>query len=93
MSTTEHNTIMEMISIAHEGMQYIFQNLNNEDPKMFYDRCMFIAKNQSTYSSKDELDAMSHIWVQKKYLQVDYEDRIEDLLDKSTPIYSNKPVI
>lgn len=82
-----------MICIVHEGNQYVFENTQGEDDKMFYDRCQFLAKNKNVYGTAEELEAMSHLWVQKKYLQVSYEDNMEDMLSVSKSIYSQKPKV
>lgn len=77
------------VCVCHDGVQYVFQNTENEDPRMFYERCMFKAKNMNVYSNKDELEAMSHLWVQKKYLQVEYSQDVEVKLQGTVPIYAS----
>lgn len=81
----------QMIHLVWEGRQYVFQNEDQEEEKMFHDRCMFCVKNQDVYTSKAELVAMSHLWVQKKYLQVSYDDTVERQLQKAKSIYAVLP--
>lgn len=79
---------MSVHCIMYEGALHVFKNTHAEEDRMFYDRCMFKVKNKYVYGDPDELEAMSHLWVHKKYMQVGYENDIEGSLHRAQPIYA-----
>lgn len=79
---------MSVHCIMYEGAVHLFTNTHAEDDRMFFDRCMFKVKNKVVYNDPDELEAMSHLWIHKKYMQVGYDDQVENTLLKANSIYA-----
>lgn len=63
--------------INYKGTTYVFENTGGEDPKMFVDRTWFIVKNIHKYEDMSYLESLSHLWLAKKYYNVEYPDEIE----------------
>jgi hypothetical protein len=61
------------VYIEKDGRYFCFKNENNEDPKMFLEKCWFIVRNQNV----DNIHTIADIWIHKKYLGLQYPDHIE----------------
>lgn len=66
-----------MTYLTREGRHYVFENTEGEADRMFYDRCAFRVAN----GLGPEVEALSHIWVQKKYIGVTYSAEVEKRLE------------
>lgn len=76
----------DIICIEYKNKMYTFSQSGNENPRMFYDRCMFKVKNMDLFSSI-ELEALSHVFIHKQYLGVEYDMKVEELLSKNRGIF------
>jgi hypothetical protein len=55
---------------------------------MFIERCWFIVKNFDKYEY-EELEALSYLWVNKKYLKCEYSKDLMDTLASCNSVYDN----
>lgn len=67
----------DKIHILYKGKSYIFSNKYDEDYSSFIERVWFIVKNYNK-KTRDELENLSRIYIQKKILNVNYSDIINN---------------
>jgi len=66
---------------SDNGTHYIFRKESEgEKDDAFFDRCMFKIKCLKSGYSFHDAECYSHLWVQKQYLKVMYNDEIEKVL-------------
>mgnify|MGYP003349313509 CR=1 FL=1 len=64
------------ICIEYEGVSYFFKNDSNMDMNMFYDKCLYIVKNNKV----PNIEHIANILVYKKHYGVIYPQAIESKL-------------
>ncbi len=69
----------DKIHILYKGKSYIISNKYDEDYNSFIERAWFIVKNYDK-KTRDELENLSRIYIEKKILNVDYSDNINNEL-------------
>lgn len=75
-----------MHSVEYKGKTYVFENTRGESDTMFIDRCWFVVKNYDKYDYPT-LEAMSYVWVNKKYLKCNYTNDLSVMLETCSGVY------
>lgn len=74
---------MNKYTIFSDGSFYVFKNIDEENNKMFIERCYFIVKNIGV----ENIMELSRLWISVKYLGVEYEKEIMNILSTMKNIY------
>jgi len=61
--------------IKYKGKVHVFPSVTDELPKIYNERLWFIVKNQDKLPSSELID-LSHIWVNYKYYNLEYDQNI-----------------
>jgi len=61
--------------IKYKGKVHVFSSVNDELPNIYNERLWFIVKNQDKLPSAELID-LSHIWVNYKYYNLEYDQNI-----------------
>lgn len=64
--------------IKYKGKVHVFSSVTDELPKIYNERLWFIIKNQDKYEKTElsQLIELSHIWVNYKYYNLEYDQNI-----------------
>lgn len=72
----------EACCIDFNGVRYIFQNNEDEEPERFVKRCWVWVKNINTFPEKKMRDMVSHAWANTVYKGVKYDEKMTLLIKK-----------
>lgn len=75
--------------IQYNGKHYVFYNLRNESEMMFQERTWIIVKNIHKFASLSDLEALSFIWINHKFLGVTYDEDIMERLKTLNSVYED----
>ena len=64
--------------IKYKGKVYVFASVTDELPNIYNERLWFIVKNKNKYEKTElsQLIELSHIWVNYKYYNLEYDQNI-----------------
>lgn len=64
--------------IKYKGKIHVFPSVTDELPKIYNERLWFIIKNKDKYEKTEfsQLIQLSHIWVNYKYYNLEYDQNI-----------------
>ncbi len=65
-----------LLYIEYEGVSYSFINTENQDMDMFYEKCLYIIKNNKVQN----IEHLANIWTFKKFYGLVYPKSVEDLI-------------
>ena len=66
--------------IKYKGKVHVFSSVTDELPNIYNERLWFIVKNKDKYENEkkelSQLIELSHIWVNYKYYNLEYDQNI-----------------
>ena len=64
--------------IKYKGKVHVFSSVTDELPNIYNERLWFIVKNKDKYEKTElsQLIELSHIWVNYKYYNLEYDQNI-----------------
>ena len=74
--------------VVYKGKLFAFQNTLDEPKTIFIERNWFIAKNYEKFvNDMATLERLSHIYVNHKFLESNYDDDVMSMLKNCNKIY------